>query len=66
MAVKGKARLNIYMTPDDQEMLKEVAIGLHREGVFGMTNMDGSPVVSAVLSYLVKKEHARLKGDKNE
>ncbi|MND06352.1 hypothetical protein D3C83_276740 [compost metagenome] len=66
MAVKGKTKLGIYMTPDEQEMLREVAIGLHREGVFGMTNPDGSPVVSAVLTYLVVKEYKRQKGVNDE
>lgn len=65
MSDRHKTKMTgIRLDEDDRQAIEEIATALHKEGVNGMTNLDGSAVITNVVRYLVRKERERLRNKK--
>lgn len=48
-------RMNIYATPEDKQIVKDLALALHKQGIPGMLTEKGDPKPAAVIRYALKQ-----------
>lgn len=48
-------RINIYTTPEDKQLIADLATTLHKQGVPGMLNAKGQPINAAVVKYALRR-----------
>jgi NADH/NAD ratio-sensing transcriptional regulator Rex len=53
-------QINVRLRGDDRQRAKLIAERLHKEGIPGMLNFEGEPVMTNIIRYLLQKEAERL------